>query len=136
VPVLFHNTGLYNIDGTGGFPYPNRGIMELSGEAADMGRFRAPSLRNVAVTAPHMHDGSVATLDAVVDIYSSGGRHVTSGPHVGDGRINPLKSELITKVDLTPDEKADIVAFLKTLTDDELLRSPRFSDPWRINGKK
>lgn len=130
-PILFHNTGLYNIDGAGGYPYPNRGTFELTGEAADMGRFRAPSLRNVAVTAPYMHDGSVATLADVVDIYSAGGRRLAVGPHVGDGATNPLKSELIVKIDLSAEEKSGLVAFLETLTDETLLSSPRFADPWQ-----
>lgn len=130
-PLLFHNTGLFNIDSKGGYPYPNRGIFELTGAPADMGRFRAPSLRNVAVTAPYMHDGSVATLEDVIEIYSAGGRRLSEGPHAGDGRINPLKSELIVKIDLSPQEKADLVAFLKTLTDEMLLSSPRFADPWQ-----
>jgi cytochrome c peroxidase len=64
----FHNIGLYNVGGTGAYPEPNRGVMELSGLFKDMGAFRAPSLRNVEVTAPYMHDGSVATLEEVLDI--------------------------------------------------------------------
>jgi cytochrome c peroxidase len=90
----------------------------------------APSLRNIAVTGPYMHDGSVATLEEVIDIYASGGRNVTSGPASGDGRLNAHKSELIVPIDLSEQEKRDLVAFLKTLTDEEFLNSPRFSDPW------
>ena len=59
VSTPFHNIGLYNVGGTGAYPEPNRGVIELSGLFKDMGAFRAPSLRNVAVTAPYMHDGSV-----------------------------------------------------------------------------
>jgi len=127
----FHNTGLYDIDGKGAYPAPNRGLFDITGEADDMGRFRAPSLRNIALTAPYMHDGSVATLEEVIDIYSEGGRKIASGPHAGDGRASPLKSGLIVKIDLTPQEKADLLAFLNTLTDQRLPTSPRFSDPWR-----
>lgn len=126
----FHNTGLYNVDGDGAYPHPNRGVMEISGSPDDMGRFRAPSLRNVAVTAPYMHDGSVATLEDVIDIYSDGGRRIASGPHAGDGSESPMKSDLIVRLDLSDEEKADLLAFLKTLTDEELLTSPRFADPW------
>ncbi|QGN00122.1 methanobactin export MATE transporter MbnM [Methylocystis parvus] len=126
----FHNTGLYNIDGKGAYPAPNLGLMDVSGDPDDMGKFRAPSLRNIAVTAPYMHDGSVATLEDVIEIYSQGGRKIESGPNAGDGRASPLKSGLIVKIDLTSQEKADLVAFLKTLTDETLLTSPRFSDPW------
>jgi cytochrome c peroxidase len=61
----FHNTGLYNLDGRGAYPAPNTGVHEVSGRPEDMGRFRVPTLRNIALTAPYMHDGSVATLSEV-----------------------------------------------------------------------
>lgn len=128
--LQFHNTGLYNLDGKGAYPYPNRGVFELSADPADMGRFRAPSLRNVAVTGPYMHDGSVASLDEVIEIYARGGRKIDTGPFAGDGNSSPLKSDFIVKIDLSQQEKADLVAFLKTLTDESLLTSPRLSDPW------
>jgi cytochrome c peroxidase len=126
----FHNTGLYNIDGVGGFPFPNRGIYELSGRAADMGKFRAQSLRNVAVTAPYMHDGSIATLEEVLDFYAAGGRVISGGTNAGDGRNNPYKSDLVSAINLSTQDKADLVAFLKTLTDETLLTDARFSNPW------
>ncbi|MDX1383990.1 MAG: di-heme enzyme, partial [Thermoanaerobaculia bacterium] len=69
----FHNTALYDLDGRGGYPEPNRGVYEHTGEAGDMGRFRAPTLRNVALTAPYMHDGSEATLADVIAFYDRGG---------------------------------------------------------------
>ncbi|BBF84556.1 methylamine utilization protein mauG [Aquitalea magnusonii] len=62
--MRFHNTGLYNLDGKGAFPEGNRGVYELTGLVEDMGKFRAPSLRNIAVTAPYMHDGSLPDLPA------------------------------------------------------------------------
>lgn len=128
---LYHNTGLYDLDGKGAYPYPNRGVFELSADPADMGRFRAPSLRNVAVTGPYMHDGSVASLEEVIDIYARGGRKTDAGPFAGDGSTSPQKSDLIVKIDLSQQEKADLIAFLKTLTDESLLTSARFSDPWK-----
>jgi len=130
VDTLFHNTGLYNIGGTGAFPEPNRGVYELTGNDRDMGAFRAPSLRNVAVTAPYMHDGSVASLAEVLRIYAAGGRNILSGPHAGDGRANPYKNDFINQISLDAREQADIIAFLGTLTDHELLTDPRFSDPF------
>ena len=130
VETPFHNTGLYNIDGKGGFPYPNRGVFELTAKDADMGMFRAPSLRNVEVTAPYMHDGSVATLEEVLAFYAAGGRNIASGAHAGDGRANPLKSDLITRIDLSAQEQADIVAFLRTLTDHEFLSNTRHANPF------
>ena len=93
--IAFHNTGLYNIDGKGGYPAGNTGIAELTGRPDDMGRFKAPSLRNVAVTAPYMHDGSIATLNDVLDHYAAGGRTIATGPHAGVGRDNPLKSSFV-----------------------------------------
>ena len=110
---LFHNTGLYNLGGTGAFPEPNRGVFELSGKAKDMGAFKAPSLRNVAVTAPYMHDGTIPTLEAAVDHYANGGRLITDGPNAGDGRANPYKDPLISEIELSPGDRADLVAFLK-----------------------
>jgi cytochrome c peroxidase len=129
-PTPFHNTGLYNVGGTGAFPIPNRGLFEQSGVASDMGRFRAPSLRNVEKTAPYMHDGTIATLEAVLDFYAAGGRNLTSGPHAGDGRLNPFKSSLISQIQLTQADKADLVAFLKTLTDEAFITSLQHADPF------
>lgn len=83
------------------------------------GRFRAPTLRNVAVTAPYMHDGRFATLGAVIDHYSSGGAPSAS------------RSALVRGFAITEGEKADLVAFLESLTDAELLEDPLFSDPWK-----
>jgi cytochrome c peroxidase len=128
--VMFHNTGLYNIDGMGAYPPDNTGVFGITGIATDMGRFRAPTLRNIAVTAPYMHDGSVATLPDALDHYAAGGRTISSGPYAGVGADNPYKSELIAPFTLTAGEKADVVEFLDSLTDQELLADPRFADPW------
>jgi cytochrome c peroxidase len=128
--VTFHNTGLYNIDGAGGYPGPNRGVYELTHKPDDMGRFRVPTLRNVAVTAPYMHDGSIATLEEVLDHYAAGGRTILSGPNAGVGSANPYKSTFLVGFSLTPAEKADVIAFLESLTDAAFLTDTRFSDPW------
>ncbi|PVX29016.1 di-heme enzyme [Sphingomonas pokkalii] len=128
--IAFHNTGLYNLDGNGAYPANNTGIAEITGRPEDMGRFRAPSLRNVAVTAPYMHDGSIPTLDAVIDHYAAGGRTIASGPHAGIGRINPYKSSFAPGFTLTQGERADLIAFLTSLTDEALLHDPRFANPW------
>lgn len=127
----FNNTGLFNIGSTGDFPFPNRGVFEITGNPEDMGKFRAPSLRNVALTAPYMHDGSIATLEEVLDFYAAGGRNIIEGANAGDGRVNPHKSPLISRIDLDEQDKADIVAFLKTLTDNEFIHNPKFSDPFK-----
>lgn len=127
---VFHNTGLFNIGGTGAYPEPNRGVYEITKQAADMGRFRAASLRNIELTSPYMHDGSIATLEAVLDFYANGGRNVGNGLYAGDGRSNPYKDPLISQISLDEAEKADLVAFLKTLTDRGFVSDPRFADPF------
>jgi cytochrome c peroxidase len=126
----FHNTGQYNIDGLGGYPEPNTGVHEITGRAQDMGRFRAPSLRNISVTAPYMHDGSVATLEDAIRNYAAGGRNLTAGPNAGDGRMNPYKDGFISGFSISDDQIEDLIAFLQSLTDEEFLNSDRFADPW------
>ncbi|MGV3525992.1 MAG: MbnH family di-heme enzyme [Candidatus Sericytochromatia bacterium] len=116
----FHNTGLYNLDGKGAYPKPNTGLHELSHRAEDMGRFKAPTLRNIAVTAPYMHDGSIPTLEAVIDHYAAGGR-------AGD---NPFKSAFVKGFRLSDAERADLLAFLHSLTDDSFLNNPAHASPW------
>jgi cytochrome c peroxidase len=117
----FLNTGLYNIGGRGEYPPGNRGLAELTGEAKDVGRFRVPTLRNVEWTAPYMHDGSIATLEEVIDHYAAGGRTIESGPYAGVGREHPNKDPLVLGFTLTAEEKADLVAFLKSLSDPEFV---------------
>ncbi len=131
VEVEFHNTALYNVDGQGGYPAPNTGVEAITHDPADMGKFKAPSLRNVAVTAPYMHDGSIATLEEVIEHYDAGGRTIAAGPHAGVGSASPLRSEFVRPMGLTPQEKRDLVAFLRSLTDSAFLRDPRFGNPWR-----
>ena len=127
----FHNTGLYNLAGLLSYPAPNTGIHEFTRDPKDVGKFKAPTLRNIAVTAPYMHDGSIDSLEGVLAHYEAGGRTLTEGPHKGVGRDNPNKSERIRGFSLTPDERADLIAFLRSLTDESVLRDPRFANPWR-----
>ena len=128
--VGFHNTGLYNLDGRGAYPPDNTGLFDMTGETRDMGRFKAPSLRNIAVTAPYMHDGSVATLEDVIANYERGGRLIEAGANAGDGRLSPFKSEFVTGFELTDAERADLLAFLHSLTDESVLTDPRFANPF------
>jgi len=128
--VGFHNTGLYNLDGNGAYPLDNTGLFDMTGERRDTGRFKAPSLRNVAVTAPYMHDGSIATLGEVVDHYERGGRLIDEGDFVGDGRLSPYKSEFVRGFELSDDERQDLVEFLESLTDPAVLSDERFSNPF------
>jgi cytochrome c peroxidase len=127
--VGFHNTGLYNIDGEGSYPADNTGLYDMTGERRDMGRFKAPTLRNIAVTAPYMHDGSAATIEDVIDHYVRGGRLIENGPNAGDGRRNPFKSEFIRGFELSDGERDELVAFLNSLTDESLLTDSRWSNP-------
>jgi cytochrome c peroxidase len=129
--VAYHNTGLYNLSGDGSYPASDRGLFDVTHASGDMGRFKAPTLRNVAVTAPYMHDGSMATLEAVLDHYAAGGRVIASGPNAGDGRSSPHKSELVSGFSLTPKQKHDVLAFLQSLTDRTFLTNRSFADPFR-----
>jgi cytochrome c peroxidase len=117
VAASFHHTGLYDVDGRGGYPAHDRGLMVQTKKPADMGRFRAPTLRNVAVTAPYMHDGSVPTLERAVAHYAAGGRQ------------SPLRSDRVRGFRLSDSESRDLVAFLESLTDEGFLKNPAFADP-------
>ncbi|WP_068306729.1 methanobactin export MATE transporter MbnM [Pararhodobacter sp. CCB-MM2] len=126
----YHNTGLYNIGQDGAYPSGASGLAEFTGRAEDMGRFRTPSLRNVAVTAPYMHDGSIATLREVLDHYAAGGRTIPEGPHAGIGSQNPHLDPLIVGFRASDAEISDLIAFLESLTDQSFLSDPAFADPW------
>ena len=126
----FFNNGLYNTDGNGAYPSDNVGLREFTGRPNDMGAFKAPTLRNIAVTAPYMHDGSIGTLDAVLDHYARGGRLISAGPHAGDGATSPFKNGFVKGFTLTSTERADRLAFLHSLTDSTFLSDPRLANPW------
>lgn len=128
--IEYHNNGLYNIDGEGAYPPHNTGLHEFSQRPEDMGRFKAPTLRNIALTAPYMHDGSIATLEEVIEHYSEGGRTVVSGPFAGVGSANPHKSGFVKGFELTSDESRALLDFLLALTDSAFVSEPRFSNPW------
>jgi len=127
--IAFHNIGLYHMDGAGAYPPADTGLHGVTGKADDMGRFRTPSLRNVAVTDPYFHDGSAASLDEVIDIYAAGGRNIETGRNAGDGRANPHKSSFVAGFEITPAEKRALIAFLNSLTDDTFLTNPAFGPP-------
>ena len=117
----FHNTALYNEDGQGAYPEPNTGLHRHSGLIEDMGKFRAPTLRNIALTAPYMHDGSIPTLEAVLDHYAAGGRSRPSIYRTREADSESAIDPLITGFDLSPDEKRQLIAFLHALTDDSFV---------------
>jgi cytochrome c peroxidase len=94
-----------------GVPSPDPGVAGVSGEPAQRGLFGVPTLRNVALTAPYMHDGSLPTLSAVVDFYRRGGGRGLGVPGDRiDGQVRPFS--------ISDAEAADLVAFLGSLTDE------------------
>jgi len=123
--AAFHNTGLYNVDGAGGLPGTDQGLSNETGQKDDIGKFRTPTLRNVQVTGPYMHDGSIATLSDVVDHYAAGGRAALKGA------ASPLRSQLVPGFSITASERRDLVAFLENLTDQSFLSEPRLQSPFR-----
>lgn len=103
----FENNGLYDI-------YPDPGRFRLTEDSLDIARFKVPTLRNVALTGPYMHDGSISTLSAVIDHYNSGGKN------------HPHKSAMIKPLGLTEKEKSELLAFLEALTDTEFNNNPKW----------
>jgi cytochrome c peroxidase len=123
--MRFHNTGLHNEDGAGALPEGNQGMIEHTGLARDMGRFRTPSLRNVALTPPYMHDGSILTLEEMIAHYAAGGRAALHGA------ASPLTDPLVSGFVITPEETADLLAFLDSLTDPVFLADESLQSPFR-----
>jgi len=100
----------------------------LTDAGAGNGRFKSPSLRNVEVRAPYMHDGRFRTLEQVVDFYDRG---VQANPGLDPRlRAGPGPNAPPLRLNLTRDERDALVAFLKTLTDRGFLTDPRFGDPF------
>jgi len=105
------------------------GVGALTGRPTDNGKFRVPSLRNIALTAPYMHDGRFATLEQVVDHYNE---HVAlNSPNIDPLLLNTTNDprQQSSTLDLTATEKAQIVAFMHTLTDSTFIKDPRFAKP-------
>ena len=116
-----NNNGLEN-------PYVDKGLGAITGRPQDEGLFKVPSLRNIALTAPYMHDGRFTTLEQVVDFYNAG---VVNHPNLSPPLRNPPgQPPGPRRLNLTPDQKAALVAFLHTLTDPDLATDPRWSDPF------
>jgi cytochrome c peroxidase len=90
-----------------------------------IGRFKTPSLRNIELTAPFMHDGRFSTLEQVVEHYNSGVQaHPTLSPALKDANGNPIR------LNFTATQKSNLVAFLKTLTDNSVATNPKWSNPF------
>ncbi|HPR27982.1 MAG: c-type cytochrome [Chitinophagales bacterium] len=118
---LFRNNGLNDASTYTDFPDPGRG--SVTGDTLDYGKFKTPSLRNIALTAPYMHDGRFATLDEVLEFYSTG---------VHD---TPFTDPFMQKayqggVQLSDEEKEALKAFLMTLTDTSFANNPAWQNPF------
>lgn len=107
----------------------DNGVGDQTGNPEDNGLFKSPSLRNVATTAPYMHDGRFASLEDVVEFYDSGVQpHPNLHPRLTvPGTMPPVPR----KLELTAAEKASLVAFLGTLTDEPLLADKKYSNPFK-----
>lgn len=103
--LSFENNGLYE-------EYEDPGRWEVTGKESDKGKFMVPTLRNIEHTAPYMHDGSLHSLEEVIDHYSSGGKN------------HPNKSGFIRRFILSPQEKSDLIAFLQALSDPVFINDP------------
>ncbi len=108
----FHDLGLSYY----GRKLEDLGRYRVTGDPADVGRFKTPSLRNVARTAPYMHNGLFA-LDGVLNMYSAGMATLRRKPEQADDPLFPTKSPLLKELDLDAGEKADVIAFLEALTE-------------------
>lgn len=111
------NNGLQQAATLDDFPDPGRGA--ITGQRIDNGRMRAPSLRNVMLTAPYMHDGRFATIEEVLDFYNEGIHYAEN-----------LDENLLLPMGLSPQMKADLIAFLHTLTDTAFVNNPAFQNPF------
>lgn len=109
-----HNNGL-------DAEFDDPGAYAVTGNQLDLGRFRTPTLRNIGYTAPYMHDGRFQTLDGVVDHYDSGG--------VPSATIDPFMKYTQGGLQLSDQAKADLIAFLNMLNDEEFINNPDFSNP-------
>lgn len=105
----FANNGLYQVS-------KDKGRSRISLKKEDEGKFKIPTLRNIAVTSPYMHDGSLPTLESVIEHYNSGGEQ------------HENQSEFVKKLNLTEQEKADLVSFLESLTDTDFLENEKFGN--------
>jgi cytochrome c peroxidase len=105
--------------------YADQGKGRITGNPADNGVFKSPSLRNVALTAPYMHDGRFKTLGEVVEFYSSGVKH--------HANLHPVmfKNDGTYNLNLNAQQKTDLIRFLHTMTDNTLAKDERFANPFK-----
>lgn len=111
----FHNNGL---DAT----FIDKGRGDVTHQTYDDGKFLTPTLRNIALTAPYMHDGRFTSLEEVVNHYNSGG--------VASPTVDVLMKHQGVGLELTPQDRTDLINFLKTLTDDDFINNPAYKTPF------
>jgi cytochrome c peroxidase len=128
--LFYFNTGLYNIDGKGAYPAYDQGLYQLTKNEKDMGKFRVPTLRNLAFTAPYFHDGSAASLSEVIDVYAAGGKKITQGINNGNGIKNPYKHNTINGFNISAADKINLVNFLLSLSDSSFINNPQYQNPF------
>ncbi|MCB0640342.1 MAG: cytochrome-c peroxidase, partial [Phaeodactylibacter sp.] len=108
--------------------YSDQGRGAVTGNPADNGKFKTPSLRNIGLTAPYMHDARFKTLEEVVEHYNSG---VQAHPNLDDRMsVDGETGGPPKQLNMTEEEKAALIAFLFTLTDEVLITDEKFSDPF------
>ncbi|MEL6252108.1 MAG: cytochrome c peroxidase [Bacteroidota bacterium] len=107
---LFENVGLYK-------EYKDRGRVLITLDEKDVGKFKVPTLRNIAMTYPYMHDGSIATLEEVIEFYAKGGEN------------HPNKHMFVRRRRMSEQDKADLLAFMHSLTDSSFLQNPKYAPP-------
>ncbi|MEO1130047.1 MAG: cytochrome c peroxidase [Planctomycetota bacterium] len=129
--AVFSPSNAHNIGLDPGLDVRDLGVADVTFDPSDAGRFRSPSLRNIELTAPYMHDGRLRSLEAVVEHYSTG---IHQHPNL-DRRLRGRAAQRVQRgstrgFNFSPTEKAALVAFLKTLTDRNFIRDERFADPF------
>ena len=134
--AFYFNIGLYNLDGKGAFPAYDLGLYEHTKNINDIGKFRVPTLRNLAFTAPYFHDGSAASLQEVIEHYANGGRNIADGIYRGNGNTNPNKHPFINGFNISPKEKIELIEFLFSLSDSNFIKKPAYQNPFGADETK
>ncbi len=143
--VFYHNNGTRTKAFLDAQPKEKQGLKEITGLESDQGKFKSPSLRNISVTFPYMHDGSIM-CDAIADPNQAAGQAagatrdtcarnalgkvIDQYARGGNGHPN-VDTTLIRPFSLQTQEKEDLINFLMALKDDEFLNNPKFSNPFR-----
>lgn len=131
----YANIGLYNTSDSGNYPNRDSGLAAITHQPSDIGAFRIPTLRNLSFTAPYFHDGSVDQLEEALDISLAGGRMIEKGPLKGDGRLHPNKHSWVRQVQLSKQQKQQLMAFLMALNDSSILTDWQYQNPFEIKNR-